>query len=126
MEIMVSSKSSNYTCCVVVETTPPGAGPPPHRHLREEEIFTVLEGAYEFYRDGTWSSMEAGVSVVSIRGTYHAFRNVGSSPGRMMFTTNGGGIDEYFRAISTLRLPEDIEKLDEISRHYGYEFLPPS
>ena len=30
------------------------------------------------------------------RHSYHGFRNVGQSAGRMMFTTNGGGLDEYF------------------------------
>ena len=28
--------------------TPPGAGPPPHIHHREDEVFYVLEGEYEF------------------------------------------------------------------------------
>jgi quercetin dioxygenase-like cupin family protein len=126
IEIVVSSQSSNYTCCVFIETTPPGGGPPPHKHLKEEEIFTVLEGQYEFYKDGAWSPMLVGRSVLSIRNTYHAFRNVGETSGRMMLTTNGGGIDDYFRAISGLKLPQDLDRLTEISNHYGYLYLPPS
>jgi quercetin dioxygenase-like cupin family protein len=126
IEIVVSSKSSNYTCCVFVETTPPGGGPPPHKHLKEEEIFTVLEGEYEFYKDGEWIPMSIGRPILSVRNTYHAFRNVGRTPGRMMLTTNGGGIDDYFRAISGLKMPEDKDRLNEISSHYGYLYLPPS
>jgi mannose-6-phosphate isomerase-like protein (cupin superfamily) len=126
IEIMVSSQSSNHTCCVFVETTPPGGGPPPHMHLREEEIFTVLEGSYEFYDGGSWSPMEVGVPVLSLRGNFHAFRNVGQSPARMMAMTNGGGIDEYFHAISGLRLPQDIDRLNDISAHYGYVYRPHS
>jgi quercetin dioxygenase-like cupin family protein len=124
IEIIVSSQSSNYTCCVFVETTPPGGGPPPHKHLKEEEIFTVLEGNYEFYKDGAWTPMIVGHSILSLRNTYHAFKNVGQSPGRILLTTNGGGIDEYFRAISELEVPRDIERLTEISNHYGYLYLP--
>ena len=126
LEIMVSSRSSHYTCCVFVETTPPGGGPPPHKHLKEEEIFTVLEGEYEFYKEGAWIPMMVGRSILSLRNTYHAFRNVGQSSGRMMLTTNGGGIDDYFRAISGLKVPQDIERLTEISNHYGYYYLPPA
>ena len=126
LEIMISSKTSNYSCCVFVETTPPGGGPPPHKHLKEEEIFTVLEGDFEFYRDGAWTPMTKGRSVFSPRNTYHGFRNVGQAPGRMMLTTNGGGIDDYFRAISGLKLPQDMERFTEISDHYGYFYLPPS
>jgi quercetin dioxygenase-like cupin family protein len=126
IEIVVSSRSSNYTCCVFIETTPPGGGPPPHKHLKEEEIFTVLEGKYEFYDNGSWTPLEVGRSVLSPRNTFHAFRNLGETPGRMMLTTLGGGIDDYFRAISGLRMPQDKDRLKEISDHYGYVYLPPS
>ena len=68
--------------------------------------------------------MTMGVSRLSLRGTYHAFRNAGQTPGRMMFMTNGGGIDEYFRAIRKLRVPEDFGRSAEISKYYGYFFLP--
>ena len=60
----------------------------------------------------------------SLRGSYHGSRNIGQSLGKMMFTTNGGGLDEYFAAISSLRLPEDMERLQEISKFYRYEYLP--
>ena len=120
LEVMISSQSSNNTCCAFVETTPPGAGPPPHKHVREEEIFTVLEGEYEFYQDGAWNPMIVGVPVLSPRNTYHAFRNIGRSTARILLMTNGGGIDDYFRSISRLRIPDDLDLLKEISSHYGY------
>ena len=126
IEVMVSSKASNNTCCVFVETTPPGGGPPPHKHLREEEVFTVLEGRYEFYLDGKWTPMEVGVSRFSPRDTFHAFHNVGEGPGRIMLTTTRGGIDDYFRAISRLKMPDDAAKFDEINAHYGYVYQAPS
>jgi Zn-finger domain-containing protein len=44
----------------------------------------------------------------------------------MMLTTNGGGIDDYFRAISGLKLPQDSERLTEISNYYSYFYLPPA
>ena len=40
---------------------------------------------------------------------------------RGKFTTNAGGLDEYFAAISSLRLPEDMECLQEISKFCRYE-----
>ena len=108
-----------------IENTPPGSGPPLHKHLKEEEIFTGLEGSFEFYKDGTWSPMETGRPVLSLRDTFHAFRNVGQTTGRIMLTTNGGGIDDYFRAIAGMKLPDDLERLNEISMHYGYIYQPP-
>ena len=91
--------------------------------MREEEIFTVLEGEYEFYREGEWTPMEIGVAVLSPRNTFHAFRNVGKSAAKMMLVTNGGGIDEYFRAISALKLPRDYDQLNTISAQFGYFYL---
>ena len=89
-------------------------------------MITALEGRYEFYRDGDWIPMEIGVAVLSPRNTYHAFRNVGHTAAKMMLVTNGGGVDDYFRSIASLRIPDDTEKLNEISAHYGYFYLPPS
>ena len=34
-------------------------------------------------------------------------------------------LDEYFALISPLELPRDFDRLTEISKHYGYVFLPP-
>ena len=73
-----------------------------------------------------WIPMVVGRSLLSVRNTFHAFRNVGQAPGRMMLTTNRGGIDDYFRAISELKAPQDIDRLTDSSNHVGYVYLPPS
>lgn len=126
IEIVVTSRSTNYTCCAGVQTCPPGGGPPPHKHEREEETFIVLEGAFDFFDGENWTAFKPGEVKCSLRGNYHGFRNSGTTVGRIMFVTNAGGLDEYFAAISTLELPQDLEQLTVISRHYGYVFLPPS
>jgi mannose-6-phosphate isomerase-like protein (cupin superfamily) len=125
IEILVSSEDSNYSLCAAVQTSPPGGGPPPHRHLREEETFMVLEGEYEFFDGESWTPMKPNEIRCSIRGHYHAFRNIGQTTGRLLFTTNGRGLDEYFAEISSLVLPQDIERLNEISKYYSYEFKAP-
>ncbi len=124
MEIVVSSASSNYNLVVGVETCRPGSGPPPHRHLGEDETFTVLDGVFEFFDGVSWSPFARGEVRCSLRGNYHAFRNVGEGSGKMMIVTNGGGLDEYFAAISLLELPRDMETFQTISRHYRYEYMP--
>ena len=126
IEIVVSSKSTNYQCCVGIQTSPPGGGPPPHMHEREEETFMVLEGEYEFFDNGKWVAFRRGETRCSLRGTMHAFRNSGSMPGKMMFITNAGGLDEYFAEISPLILPKDMDRLTEISKHFGYVFMAPN
>ena len=125
IQIVVTSTDSNHLLVVAVQTSPPGGGPPPHRHLREEEVFTVLRGEYEFFNGVEWLPLKEGETALSPRGHYHAFRNVGQTEGKMMFHTNGGGLDEYFKLISPLRLPGDMQRMKEINDHFGYEYLPP-
>jgi quercetin dioxygenase-like cupin family protein len=126
IEIVASSTSTNYAFVIGVQTSPPGGGPPPHRHLGEDEVFTVIEGEFEFFDGTSWKPFHRGEVRYSLRGTYHGFRNVGQTKGVMMFTTNGGGLDEYFAEISSLELPKDMKRLQEISRIYRYEYLSPN
>jgi len=123
VEILVSSKSTNYSFCVGMQTSPPGGGPPPHLHEREEEISIVIEGQYEFFDRDKWVPFAKGEVKTSLRGNYHAFRNSGTTDGKVLFMTNSGGLDEYFAEISSLVIPRDLDRLVEISKHYGYVFL---
>ena len=86
----------------------------------------VLDGDFEFLDDEGWIPFRKGEVRCSLRGTYHAFRNSGTTDGRMMFITNAGGLDGYFELISPLAVPRDMDRLNEISEHYGYVFLPPA
>ena len=88
-------------------------------------MFIVLEGDYELFDGTQWKPLKRGDVGYSLRGNYHAFRNAGTTIGRLMFITNSGGLDEYFLAISLLTLPQDTERLAEISKHYGYVFKQP-
>ena len=65
--------------------------------------------------------MHRGETRYSLRGSYHAFRNAGDSDGKMLFVTNGGGLDKYFAEISSLRRSDDLERLLEIRKFY---YLP--
>jgi mannose-6-phosphate isomerase-like protein (cupin superfamily) len=125
IEIVASSTSTNYAFVAGVQTSPPGGGPPLHRHLGEDEVFTVIDGEYEFFDGTSWAPFHRGEVRYSLQGTYHGFRNVGQTAGTLMFTTNGAGLDEYFTEISSLRLPQDMSRLQEISRFYRYEILAP-
>jgi mannose-6-phosphate isomerase-like protein (cupin superfamily) len=124
IEIVASSASTNYAFVIGVQTSPPGGGPPPHRHLGEDEMFTVIDGEYQFFDGTAWTAFGRGETRYSLRGNFHGFRNVGKTEGRLLFMTNGGGLDEYFAEISRLKLPQDMERLNEISRFYRYEYLP--
>lgn len=114
---------------------PPGGGSPPHVHHREDEAFHVIDGEFEFNVAGAPIRVKAGESIFGRRDIPHFFRNVGSSPGRMIITVTPAGLEHFFAEIGTpLRSrqeaptppsPEDIAKLMQALPKYGLELTNP-
>lgn len=125
VDLLVTSRSSNGSFCMMVQSSPPGGGPPPHIHRNEDEVFMVLEGEYEMFDGKKWVKLAKGEPAHMFRGQPHTFRNRGSTEGKMLAIAMPGGLDEYFRAIAPLAMPQDSDRLMEISRQYGIEFLGP-
>ena len=82
IEIPASSGATNYGFVTGLQTPAPG-GAPPHRHLGEGEVFTVIDGEFEFFDGESWVSFHRGEAKYSLRGSYHGFRNMGQSAGKM-------------------------------------------
>ena len=73
-----------------------------------------------------WEPFVPGEIKFKARGQVHAFRNCGVSVGQMMAILSPGGIDNFFEAISAIDLPEEIERLIEVSNMFGITFAPPN
>lgn len=56
------------------------------------------------------------------RGEEYAFRNCGSTMGRIMGVATPGGLNEYLESISPISMPRDAAKLLAISESYGILF----
>jgi quercetin dioxygenase-like cupin family protein len=110
----------------------PGGGPPPHIHTREDESFYVLEGEFEFLAGDHWIQATPGSFVHVPKGSLHTLKNTGESIGRLLTLVVPAGLDRFFEEagepgtdISSPPGPPDVEKLLEISGHYGVEYPPP-
>lgn len=53
----------------------PGASVPVHVHEHSDEIFDVLEGNGEIFRNGEWEAIVPGMTVLVEAGARHAIRN---------------------------------------------------
>jgi quercetin dioxygenase-like cupin family protein len=87
---------------------PPGlGGPPPHRHRRETETFTVVEGVLRVRTGRERRDVLAGESVVVPPGTVHAFANPTDTETRIrMRETPAGPLEEQFEVmVAAGRLP---------------------
>src|SRR3954453_4112315 len=97
--------------------TPPGGGPPPHRH-DFEEMFHVLEGTVEVMFRGVKSLARVGETISIPANAPHAFKNVSSSPARLLCTVSPAGEDEFFLEIGD-RVPTrtgPLPTLDEAAQ----------
>ena len=122
----IMSEQTDGAYSVVLSTTPPNGGPPLHVHDREDEVFYVLEGTYEFTYGQQKKVVGKGALVHLPRKLPHGFRNVGDTPGLLLNTITPGGFEQFFEEIDQLpkNQPLDRQKVQEIASTYGLKFLP--
>jgi len=108
--------------------TPPGFGVPPHVHEREDELIYIVAGEFEIILEDEKFSAHTGDHVFFPRHVAHAFQNVGSKPGKAIFTISpGANFEEFFEEMCVLPAGEpDLQKVTEIFAKYGMEVLIPS
>jgi quercetin dioxygenase-like cupin family protein len=104
-----------------------GGGPPPHIHQREDEVFQILEGEYEWMVGGQTFVAQAGATIFAPRGVIHTYRYVGQKTGRLMCLISPAGFEGFFEEVDALSPAEqqDIPRVMEIARKYGLEIPPP-
>ena len=125
VEILTSGEMTGGRSSTLTQSSPPGGGPPPHSHQNEDETFVVLEGEYELLVDGVSHKLTRGEAMHAMRGSVHAFRNVGTTQGKMLVVVIPGGFEKYLEEISHFSLPEDMPQLLETSNRYGIRLMPP-
>lgn len=123
VEVLVDGQTSNGVVAALTQTCPPGGGPPPHTHSREDETFTVLDGKFEMFNGTGWRELNHGEVYFAPRGGVHTFRNCGAEEGKILIVCNPAGMETYLEQISRLSIPEDLEKLDDISGQFGIRFV---
>src|SRR5919112_5243477 len=115
----------------------PGGGPPPHVQHREDETFYVLEGEYEFLDNGHTMRVGKGSLVYVPKGNLHTYKNVGTTPGRMLVSQTPGGLHErFFEEIgqevqdkikpTAHEGPLEVERIVTIAATYGIEMPSPT
>ena len=125
MRLIASAAGTGGRYTVIEQVTPPGWGPPRHIHSREDEIFYVLGGSYELHVGNERRTVSAGASAVLPSNIPHGFRNVASTPSRLLSVIAPGGLEEYFLAVANCSPPPNSAQLVELARPFGLTLLPP-
>ncbi len=131
--VKLASEDTGGVYALVEEITPPQGGPPPHANRDEDVALYVMEGEVEFLLGEETIPAGTGSCVYAPRGTLHTFKNVGTSPSRVLVFFSPGGFEKFFLeagepAPEGSSPPEgepDVGRLVEIGQKYGLEILPP-
>ena len=106
---------------------PANGGPPPHIHTREDEVYLVKSGTFQFFMDGMCRQAGPGATMYMPKGRMHAFKNIATVTGEQLLFVYPAGVERFFREVHDLdlKMPEDFKKLNELSNtKYGINHVP--
>jgi mannose-6-phosphate isomerase-like protein (cupin superfamily) len=92
-------KFSGEALSVTELTAFPQNGPPPHIHLREDESFWVLDGEFSVSLGERRLTAGQSAFVHIPKGTLHTYKNIGSTPGRMIILLTPGGFERLWEEL---------------------------
>jgi mannose-6-phosphate isomerase-like protein (cupin superfamily) len=124
--IKADTRQTNGSMTVMEFRIAPGSGPATHVHLREDELWWVLEGEFRFRTADEWLRASTGGMAFGPRGMPHAFQNIGTTPGRLLIVTTPSGLERFFEQFAEARtLPADVEQLTAIGAANWLDFTGP-
>ncbi|MBN8663637.1 MAG: cupin domain-containing protein [Chitinophagales bacterium] len=120
-QIMVINDQPNTENGIVL-VYPKTDGPPIHKHSLQEEIFTVLEGSLDIYKENTWIRAEAGVTVHIPKNVAHTYKNTSAEPCYFIYKISPKGtftdmMSDFERLINIgkIKSAKDIKSLIYLS-----------
>jgi mannose-6-phosphate isomerase-like protein (cupin superfamily) len=91
--VKADTRSTNGSLTVLELVVAPGSGPARHIHVREDEVWWVLEGDFRFKAGNTMFRASTGGMAFGPRGLPHNFQNIGDTPGRLLIVTSPSGVE---------------------------------
>lgn len=124
--VKARAETTNGAVTVVENVIGVGQGPPRHLHVREDELFYVLEGHIRI--EAGDEVLDAPVGSLSFipRGVPHVFQNVGTTPARLLVIFTPAGMERFFEGVAALPDgPPDPAAIREIAHGAWMEVLGP-
>ena len=87
-------------------------GPPLHVHPNSVESFELIEGSFEVFKDGAWTTLSPGETAIIPAGVPHTFRTAGDQPAKIVTRIQPAGNSEaFFRDIHRLIHSGKVKRL---------------
>jgi mannose-6-phosphate isomerase-like protein (cupin superfamily) len=105
---------------------PAKQGPALHTHLREDEVWYILEGDFRFKAGDEMLRVSTGGMAFGPRGTPHTFQNVGDTSGRLLVITTPSGLERFFEQFAELPPGQvDPQMIAALGHANWVEFIGP-
>src|SRR5260370_4687154 len=105
--VKADTRKTNGSLTVLELLIGPKQGPALHTHLREDELWYVIEGDFRFKAGDAMLRASTGGMAFGPRGTPHCFQNIGDGPGRLLVITTPSGLERFFDPFAEL-LPRPV------------------
>ncbi|QDG75522.1 cupin domain-containing protein [Labrenzia sp. PHM005] len=126
--ILLSGNQTDGTLAIFEDDVHPGQGPARHIHRDQDETFFFLEGEFDVEIAGERHHMKPGDVGFVPRGTVHAFKNVGSTVGKLRYILSPAGTFEEFIPSIHAILTDGTQSQDAIAGlagKHGMEMVGP-
>ena len=123
--VKADTRSTNGSLTVLELLVAPGSGPARHVHVREDEVWWVLDGDFRFKSGDTMFRTSTGGMAFGPRGVPHNFQNIGDEPGRLLIISSPSGLERFFEQCAALPGPVDAEALAAVGHANWVEFIGP-
>lgn len=100
--VKADTTRTNGSLTILELSVGPGSGPALHTHLREDEVWYVLEGDFRFKAGDAMLRASTGGMAFGPRGTPHNFQNIGDTSGRLLIITSPSGLERFFEQSAEL------------------------
>ena len=77
-------------------------------HLREDELWYVIEGDFRFKAGDATLRVSTGGMAFGPRGTPHCFQNLGDTAGRLLVITTPSGLERFAALLPGTVSPETM------------------
>ena len=124
--VKADTRETNGSLTVLELLIAPKSGPATHSHLREDELWYVIEGDFRFRAGDAMLRASTGGMAFGPRGLPHSFQNIGDASGRVLVITTPSGLERFFeQSAELLPVPVDPERLAAVGQANWIEFVGP-
>jgi mannose-6-phosphate isomerase-like protein (cupin superfamily) len=124
--IKAATRQTNGSLSVLEFVISPKRGPALHTHLREDELWYVIDGDFRFKAGDAMLRASTGGLAFGPRAMPHAFQNIGDTPGRLLVITTPSGLERFFEEFAALLPgPAGPETLTAVGHANWLEFTGP-